>query len=427
MRRMGAAFRTIRAAAGQTVARDLDHACDSLDDIARLMVEAARQRADLLVLPECAYPAYYVRGRDEYLRADLLRTAALLDRLSRMAADARLHLVCGVVEEVGDVLFNSAAVFDPTGRLIGMARKNFLWDCDNRWFAAGDAISVFDTALGRVGVLICADARAPEITATLAAQGAGLIVQPTAWVDVGRPGAGSRIEPRTARDLYNIQPDFLIEARAREFGVPFVCADKAGPEPPLHYVGQSLLIDAEGRVRQRGPIEGEALIVDDISPKVARPARVTAAQAARLCDAPTATIQAIAGASFREPVVAELSVSRSRVEFGRSRHAALDGDDMRSFASARCLALDGAQVIHATHAPEDVATLRARAAENRIFVLASTRRRNLVITPDGWIAAESSSPEDEARATVDLSEADIKRFTPETDLWAQRRPWCYKL
>lgn len=427
MRRMGAASRTIRAAAGQSIARDLDHPHDALDDIARLIAEAARQRADLLVLPECAYPAYYLRGRDEYGRADLLRTAELLDRLSRMAADARVHLVCGVVEEVGDALFNSAALFDPAGRLIGMARKNFLWDCDNRWFAAGDEISVFDTALGRVGVLICADARAPEIAATLAAKGAELIVQPTAWVDVGRPGAGPRVEQPAAGDLYNIQPDFLIEARAREFGVPFVCADKSGPEPPLHYVGQSLLIDAEGRVLKRGPIESEAVIVAEVSPSRARPARVTAAQAARLCDARTATTQTSARTKLREPIITELSVGRGREEFGAARWAVLDGAELCSFAPARCLALDGVQVIHATNAPDDAATLRARAAENRVFVLATTPRRNLVIAPDGRVAAESCAPDEEARAKVDLSEADIKRFTPETDLWAQRRPWCYKL
>ena len=44
-----------------------------------------------------------------------------------------------------------------------------------------------DTPWGRVGIMICADARLPEIAATLATRRRQLLLQPTAWVNVGTP------------------------------------------------------------------------------------------------------------------------------------------------------------------------------------------------------------------------------------------------
>jgi predicted amidohydrolase len=81
------------------------------------------------------------------------------------------------------------------GQIAGIHRKCFLWDFDHDYFAAGEEIRPFDTSVGRMGVMICADARLPEIAATLVRKGAEVILQPTAWVNAGwraRRGIRSR-------------------------------------------------------------------------------------------------------------------------------------------------------------------------------------------------------------------------------------------
>jgi len=407
---MSSAPRSIRVAAGQMEALPIGRSAEAWPAIERLLAEAARAGAELLVLPECAHPAYYLESPERYRAADVLPSGAVLERLGRLAAAARLHLCCGLAEEREGRLFNSAALFDPAGRLIGVARKSFLWDCDHRWFTPGKAIRVFETALGRVGVMICADARVPEIAATLARRGAQLVAMPTAWVNTGRDAA----------TVYNIQPDFLIEARAREFGLPFVCADKSGPEPPLHYVGQSLVAGAAGQVLIRAPVEGEALVTAELTLGSSRPARLTAAQRERLAW-PAARVHATNVAA--QP--ATLAIDPGGFQTGPARAARIEGAEAASFAAARCHALDGAQVLCVRDAPADRATLRARAAENRMYLLADGAAGRMVIDPVGAVRKETA-PNHPLSVQVDLAEADRKQFTPETDLWAGRRVEQYE-
>src|SRR5438128_2344898 len=129
---------SIRVAAGQMVAQNLSHADAAFDVIARLAAQARTAGAVLLVLPECTYPAYWLESAERYRQGVSLRTPAVLQRLSRIAAEHAMHVVCGLVEESGERLYNAAALFDPSGALLGMARKTFLWDCDNRWFVPGE-------------------------------------------------------------------------------------------------------------------------------------------------------------------------------------------------------------------------------------------------------------------------------------------------
>lgn len=432
--------RPVRVAAGQMVAHSIDHAADAWPAIDRLIARAVEAGADLLVLPECTYPAYFLGSRERLSAADILPTAAVLERLSARAAAARIHLCCGIAEQAANGrLFNSAVLIDPTGRLIGMARKTFLWDCDCRWFIPGEAIGVFDTAIGRIGIMICADARVPEIAATLATRKAQFVAMPTAWVNTS--GDPTR--------LYNIQPDFLIEARAREFAMPFVCADKSGPETPLHYVGRSLIADAAGRMLARAPETGECLITADLSPGTPRAPYLSPRIRDRLLrptsqEGPAAlhnstmlsrsaasTTRAAAAANLvvrpddAAPALVRLSVSAGAFDCGGARSAALERGEAAGFAVIRALALEGVQVICVPEAPDDLQTLRARAAENRVFILSDGLFGKAIIAPDGGVLA-TAGPDQPIQATVNAADADRKRFTPETDMWAGRRPDQYE-
>lgn len=398
--------------------------------IERLAARATAARADLLVLPECTYPAYWLESLERYrelrqgggpdsARPDrLLDTQEILAHFGAIARANRFWLFGGFVEEEGGRLFNSAALIDRAGRCVGVARKCFLWDCDNRWFSPAEGLSVFDTELGRMGVMICADGRAPEIAATLAAQGAELIVMPTAWVNAAN-GTG-RFE--------NPQADFLIRARAREFAVPFVCADKCGREAgAMEYVGQSQIVDAAGAAVAKAPIEGEHLVVGEVTPRRATPASMTEHQRAILAGDPF-VIPASDEVEISMEEGATASLIANQVKRAGGRCAELSGGDLHSYVPARCAALTGAQILVVNGAERDELYPRARAMENRVFVVVlDGAGLSLVVAPTGQVLWNRHRGDRAIKPgiSLNLAHADNKCVTRETNIWRQRRVNCY--
>lgn len=430
-------------------AHGIDDAEQVWGRVTRIVNEAAERGAILVVLPECTYPAYWLQSAERYRSGGFLSSADGLARFGEIAARHRIALCVGFVEARGERLFNAAALIDASGKTLGVCRKSVLWDCDNEWFAPGEAIQPIDSPIGRIGIVICADARAPETIATLVRRGAELIVVPTAWVNAStRPG-----------EFRNIQAEFLIRARAAEFDVPFVCADKSGSEAPLRYVGTSQVVTAQGDVVAIAGPTGEDLLVADIdiapgrshdaspamlddlrsAPAVVEPWRT--GRLVRMAVWPLATAGAVRSmhaahaASDVELALlgAELHMRAVRGEGGAPdspdyRVTQLTGEALHTFHAARAAALRGARVIaFCGVADNDERWLRTRAAENRVFVLAVSANRAWIVAPSGEVFAREGPNGEPARAEADLAIADDKHVTPRTHIWEQRRPRLYDL
>ncbi len=409
----------MRVGCAQLSAKSMDHAADAWPIMEAMVDRAASRGVDLLILPEVAYPSYWLESHERYLRGDILRSGEVLDRYARLAARHHIWLTVGFVEESGDRLYNSAAVFDRGGSLVAVARKQFLWDCDHDWFAPGGESCIAETEFGRMGVLICADLRMPEIMATLAQGGATFVVQPTAWVNAALVEGGYR----------NIQPEFLVQARAMEFAVPMASCSKSGREIcPMGYVGQSRIVDLTGATLASAANEGDELITAELRPARATCPPIPPTMLARLTsdDPPfeglprefTCSVEVRRGA---EAIVSCLSSQGVRL-------VTVDLADLFSFAPARCAALDGAQAIIGVGTIDAglMALARARAAENRVFVIAASQASaHTVIEPSGRILWSDS--ESAGNVRLNIAEADRKAFTPKTGIWTQRRPRTYLL
>jgi predicted amidohydrolase len=127
-------------------------------------------------------------------------------------------------------------------------RKTHLWDREQEWFVAGDALPpVVETRAGRIGVGICYDLEFPEVTRHLAVGGAELIAVPTNWPLVDRPD-GER------------PPEVVIAmAAARVNRVAIACCDRAGTERGQRWTEGSTIIAADGwPVAVAGPGESTA-------------------------------------------------------------------------------------------------------------------------------------------------------------------------
>lgn len=153
-------------------------ALDSCRQFAPLIEAAAREQADLLVLPE----TITATGNGlSYLDAAEPIPGPASNYFAEQARVHRLHLVAGLVEREGHLIYNTAALLGPDGTLIGKYRKVTLPYTEvDAGIAPGSEFPVFDTAIGRIGLMICYDGFFPEPARQLAAKGAEIIAFPVA-------------------------------------------------------------------------------------------------------------------------------------------------------------------------------------------------------------------------------------------------------
>ncbi len=256
--------RTARISLVQLPAYSIEDAEASLTHTLQRIDDAAAEKPDLIALPEVTYPAYFMS--EEPGGPGIPPASEALARIAEKARDHGVYVAVGIALERDGGYENGAALIGRDGVLVGTYAKSFLWHFDSKWFTPGDAYPVFETDFGRIGMLICADGRMPEIARSLTLNGAQVIVDLTAWVSSARhPG-----------DLTSTQVEYLLRCRAAENGVWIVAADKHGVEAEsIVYCGRSCVIDPLGDVvATLGPDAAGILTydvpVEDAAPPVLR-------------------------------------------------------------------------------------------------------------------------------------------------------------
>ena len=215
--------------------------------------EAAAAEAELLVLPECAIPGYMFDSAEEALPYAEEIPGPSTEVLEQACRRHDVHIVCGLLEREGDALRNAAVFVGPDG-LVGTYRKTHLPFLGvDRFVVPGDQLSVWDTPIGRIGVQICYDLRFPEVTRTLALQGADLVAHPTNF-------------PLAAR----AQTEIVTLARAVENRIYLLTANRVGKERRGEFCGWSQIVDPFGRRLAEAAETGEALLMADVDLEKAR-------------------------------------------------------------------------------------------------------------------------------------------------------------
>lgn len=201
---------------------------------------------DLIVFPECAVTGYECPELYPEL-AEPYPHGASIERLCRLAREAGVFLAFGFVEAegAGETLriYNSAALIDRNGRPLGRHRKvHLVAGMETEAFAAGDAFAVYETEIGRIGMMICWDTAFPESARLLALHGAELILVPEA-VEKG-------IERQWA---------LALAARAFDNGAFVLSCNHAGQDRTLTYFGESTLLSPDGEPLARLGEEADVL------------------------------------------------------------------------------------------------------------------------------------------------------------------------
>ncbi len=149
---------------------------DKPPQFAPLIAEAAKQKADLVVLPETL--TYYGTGKKMDECAETIPGPST-EYFGQLAQKHDLYIVAGLVEREGKTLYNTAALLGPDGRLIGKYRKVTLPRSEiEAGITPGHDYPVFDTRFGKVGMMICYDGFFPEVARALTIKGAEVIAWP---------------------------------------------------------------------------------------------------------------------------------------------------------------------------------------------------------------------------------------------------------
>lgn len=206
--------------------------------IERIVRMAAEEGAELVIMPETATTGYFMGER---LRALAEPTdGATGCRLAALAADCAVHLAVGVALRDGGNIYDAQLLFGPDGRLLATYRKAHLFAAEREWYAAGDAPTVVETAIGKLGMTICYDLIFPEYIRRLVDLGASLIVNSTNWI--------ADTWQRETWGWSGPVVQGLAATRALENGVWLAMSNCIGPEGGFDSLGHSCIAAPSGQV-----------------------------------------------------------------------------------------------------------------------------------------------------------------------------------
>jgi len=138
--------------------------------------EAKKKKVDLLVLGECITTMR--NGLNAETGAEKI-PGPCVEFLANLAKKNDLYLVTSLFERDGEVIYNTAVILGPDGKLLGKYRKLCLARDEYReGISPGNQFPVFNTRFGKVGLMICFDIHMPEVARGIAANGAEIIAIP---------------------------------------------------------------------------------------------------------------------------------------------------------------------------------------------------------------------------------------------------------
>ncbi len=226
------------------------------ENLKKVLSVAAGSDLELLVLPEFFATGYQFTSINEVSAlSEKVPGGETTEMLSGLSRDRGMYIVAGLPETDGDRFYNSAVLTGPEG-FLGVYRKTHLFFEEKLYFSPGDTgFRVWDTDLGRIGIMICFDWFFPESMRALALLGAEVVAHPSNLVLPYCP--------------------YAMPVRCLENRVYAITANRTGTEgrkegEPLNFIGKSLIASPRGRVLAEASDDEEILLAVDFDPLRAR-------------------------------------------------------------------------------------------------------------------------------------------------------------
>ena len=242
---------------------NLKHMCDLIE---KIMTE---EKADLVVFPELANSGYVKSMELAFAKEYVLLAEKIpgnfTKTLSEQAKKYSVYIVSGMLEAhpvISPTIFNSAVLIGPSGEVIGVHRKIHLSMEEMHYFYRGNTLNVFQTELGNIGLIVCADASFPEVSRMLALKGAEIIC--CCYAVPKTPGW----------EFMNERISHIAACRAIENICFFIGCNRVGNDAGASFLGWSTIAGPMGQLLARSESETEEILRATFSEEMLREARV---------------------------------------------------------------------------------------------------------------------------------------------------------
>ena len=260
-------MRLVKVAAVQMCCSvNVDENIKKADEMVR---SAAASGANIILLPELFERQYFCQER-RYEYYDFAKSVEENDAVNHFKAVAKeLSVVIPVsfYEKDGTVLYNSVAVIDADGEILGVYRKTHIPDDhfyqEKFYFTPGNTgFKTWKTKFGTIGVGICWDQWFPETARAMALQGAEMLLYPTAigsepiiecdsmphWRRCMQGHAGSNLMPVIAANRIGLE---TVEP----------CKENAMQSSSLEFYGSSFMTDETGEILESASRDKEEILI----------------------------------------------------------------------------------------------------------------------------------------------------------------------
>ena len=254
------------AAVQMSCSKDIHENINKAD---RMVREAAKKGAQVILLPELFERPYFCQERQYgyYAYATPTMENPAVKHFIEVAKELQVVLPISFYEKDGLVLYNSIAVIDADGTVLGVYRKTHIPDDhfyqEKFYFTPGNTgFKVWDTRYGKVGIGICWDQWFPETARSLALLGAEMILYPTA---IGsEPILSCDSMPHWRRCMQghagaNIVPVMAANRIGLETVTP--CEENGNQESSLLFYGSSFITDETGEIVRGASRDQEEVLV----------------------------------------------------------------------------------------------------------------------------------------------------------------------
>jgi N-carbamoylputrescine amidase len=227
----------------------------------RLIRSAAAQGANIVLIQELFETHYFCKDHspDNFSLARSIEESPAVKRFRELARELNVVLPASVYERAGNAFYNSVAIIDADGALLGTYRKAHIPESpgyhEKFYFSPGDTgFKVWPTRFGTIGVAICWDQWFPESARAMALLGAELLFYPTAI------GAEPQDPSIDSRDHWQR----AMQGHAASNIMPVIASNRIGVEKgerwTVEYYGSSFITDHTGAIVQQADRKGEAVL-----------------------------------------------------------------------------------------------------------------------------------------------------------------------
>jgi N-carbamoylputrescine amidase len=227
----------------------------------RLVRAAAARGANIILIQELFETPYFCKDHSQkyFSIARPVDENPAVRRFQELARELNVVLPASFFERSGNAYYNSAAIIDADGAMLGLYRKAHIPESpgyhEKFYFSPGDTgFKVWKTRFGTIGVAICWDQWFPESARAMALLGAEILFYPTAI------GAEPQDPSIDSRDHWQR----AMQGHAASNIMPVVASNRIGTERgerwTVTYYGSSFITDHTGALLQQADRNSEAIL-----------------------------------------------------------------------------------------------------------------------------------------------------------------------